>query len=82
MVIRPRSRIERVSRKPWSTAPMRFSSGTSTSSMISSAVSELRMPSFPWMTRWLKPFMCFSSTKAVIPFCAFSGEVRASTTKV
>ncbi len=55
-------------------------SGTSTFSMISSPVSELRIPSLPWMARWLKPGMPCSRMKAVTPFWRFSGSLRARTT--
>jgi len=44
-------------------------------------VSELRIPSLPWMARWLNPGAPFSTMKAVMPFCRRSGSVRASTTK-
>src|SRR5882672_4257540 len=81
MVIRPLSRIFKVSTNPPPTSPMRRQSSTSTSSITSSAVSEERMPSFPCSGRCEKPFMPFSSRKAVTPFCRFSGSVRARTMK-
>src|SRR5882724_3159103 len=81
MVIRPLSRIFKVSTNPPPTSPMRRQSSTKTSSITSSAVSEERMPSFPCSGRCEKPFMPFSSRKAVTPFCRFSGSVRARTMK-
>ena len=45
-------------------------------------MSELRIPSFPWMGRCEKPLMPFSRTKAVMPCCLRSGSVFASTTNV
>jgi hypothetical protein len=66
--------------KPWFSAPSWFSSGISTSSMWSSAVSLARMPSLPCIAVWLKPFMPRSSTKAVMPFWALDASVLARTT--
>jgi hypothetical protein len=48
---------------------------------MSSPVSELRIPSLPWMARWLNPGVPFSTMKAVMPFCRRSASVRARTTK-
>src|ERR1700694_588779 len=80
IVIRPLSRIFRVSTKPPPTSPMRRQSSTYTSSITSSAVSLDRMPSFPGRGRCEKPFSPFSSRNAVTPFWRFSGSVSASTT--
>ena len=47
---------------------MTWFSGIATFSRISSAVSDERIPSFPWIARWLKPGVPFSIRNAVIPF--------------
>ena len=56
---------------------MTFSSGISQSSNTSSAVSEPRMPILSSLGETLKPFMPFSTRKAVTPRLPSSGEVLA-----
>ncbi|MNF07861.1 hypothetical protein D3C80_2081300 [compost metagenome] len=57
-----------------------FSAGTSTSSNTSSPVCEPRMPSLSSFCATEKPFMPFSTIKAVMPRAPSSGSVLAYTT--
>ena len=76
MVMRPLSRIARVSMKPWSTSPRRFSSGDlARPRRRARRCRRSACPSSRACARCEKPFMPFSRMKAVMPFCFFSGAV-------
>jgi hypothetical protein len=63
--------------KPSPTAPSIASSPTSTASSESSAVSEERRPSLPWISAVLKPLLSVGTRKQARPLCFFSGSVWA-----
>ncbi len=62
---------------PSPTSPSIASSGTSTASSDSSAVSEARSPSLPWISLALKPFESVGTRKHARPRCPCSGSVWA-----
>ncbi len=67
--------------KPWSTSPIRFSSGTSTPSKIGWPVGEPRIPSLCSSLPTLKPGRSASTTNALIPReWPALGSVTANTT--
>ena len=64
---------------PCPSSPIRFSAGTSTFSKKSSPVDPAQIPSLCSVSRVVKPFIPFSSTKALIPLCPAAGSVFANT---
>ena len=86
MLMRPPSRVFMACLKPTPSSPSRLASGTRTSSRINSDVSLARRPSLFSCLPARKPFMPFSSTKALMPSAllwpGWGGRVRAITTKM
>ncbi len=76
MPMRPASRVCMKLMNPMPSSPSRFSSGTSTSSKISSRVSEARHPSLFSFFPALKPFM--SGSESSCPNVTFSGRCERS----
>ena len=76
--MRPTSSADIATRKPPSSSPRRFSSGTRTPSSDSSAVSCARSPSLPLIGRDSKPSASVGTTKHVMPRGP-SPPVRAKT---
>jgi formate hydrogenlyase subunit 4 len=68
--------------KPSPISPRSASSGTSTASSESSAVSEARRPSLPWIELDEKPSVSVGTRNAASPLCFFSGSVCAKTSEV
>ena len=79
--MRPLSRIcKRVDEAVVERRRAAFSSGTSTSAKLSSAVSDAWQPIFSMCLPTVKPLAPFSTMNAVSPCCFFSGDVEAMTT--
>ena len=68
-------------RNPSPSSPIRFSTGTGTSSMLMSPVFPARMPSLPWSVPVDKPAIPRSSMNAVTPLWAFVRSTVANTRK-
>ena len=68
-------------RKPSPSSPIRFSTGTGTSSMLISPVLPARIPSLPWSVPVVRPAIPRSSMNAVTPLCLFARSTEAKTRK-
>ena len=68
-------------RKPSPSSPIRFSTGTGTSSRLMSPVFPARIPSLPWSVPVVRPAIPRSSMNAVTPLCFFDRSTDAKTRK-
>ena len=68
-----------IAMKPIPSGPIRFSSGTRTSSKNSSAVSDSSWPTLSSLRPRVKPAMPSSTMNRVMPLAPLDGSVRAAT---